>query len=251
MTRVSEVLALLIDTHISLWVYEYILTLRRVLLSRIHWWLFTVYSFTHLCFLEKKSAVPSIFIQYKALVKIQTSHEILFLFSHNGGEFNLKNFNKNSAVFGIQRQFTNPYNSTKNRVSIRRNRTLVKSARNMLEVTNLNNSFCAEAIAIVCYLQNRSFTKALNIWTPYQLWRGPTGIGLDLLHLRLFGCLAYTHIFDAKRKNLNIKCLKRIFIGYGTSHDLKSYRLYQSQSCGIFFSGNVIFSKNISSRMTL
>lgn len=145
----------------------------------------------HVYFLQKKSVGLSIFTQYKSLVENQTNHKILFFRFDNGGEFTSTNFNKFCKEFGIQRQFSNSYNPTQNGVSECKNRTLVEVARSMLKVANLPYSFWTEAIATICYLQNLSFTKALKNTTPHCLW---TGTRPDLSHLRIFGCLAYTHI---------------------------------------------------------
>jgi hypothetical protein len=81
--------------------------------------------YTYVYFLIKKSQVLEHFIQYKNLVENQTSKKILFLRSDNGGEFTSTKFNNYCADSDIQRQFTNPYNPAQNRVSERKNRTLV------------------------------------------------------------------------------------------------------------------------------
>ena len=176
--------------------------------------------YTHVYFLIKKSEVLEHLIVYKNLVENQTSKKILFLRSNNGGEFTSKKFNKYCVDSGIQRQFTILYNPAQNGVSKQKNRTLVESTRSMLNVAHLPNSFWIEAIATACYLRNISYTKALNNITPYQLW---TGLRHDLSHLRVFGCLAYTHIPDEKKKKLDLKSLKCTFIGYGEPNGVKGY----------------------------
>ena len=109
--------------------------------------------------------------------------------------------------------------------------TLVESTRSMLQVVHFLNSFWAEAIATACYLCNLSYTKALNNMTLYQLW---TGLHPNLSHLKVFGCLAYTHIPAEKRKKTDLKGFKCTFIGYGKSNGVNGYRLYDPKSCRLF-----------------
>jgi hypothetical protein len=117
---------------------------------------------------------------------------------------------------------------------------LVQAAQSMLNVSKLYNSFWAEAIATACYLHNLSFTKAQNNTTPYQLW---TGIYPNLLHFKIFGCVAYHHIPDKKQKKLNFKSSKCIFSGYDEPIGIKGYKLYDPSSSRVFFNHNVSFSK--------
>lgn len=65
------------------------------------------------------------------------SKNILFLSSNNGREFTSKNYNKLCEDYGIQCQFTNPYNQTQNGVSKQKNQILVESSCNMLQTTNV------------------------------------------------------------------------------------------------------------------
>ena len=46
----------------------------------------------------------------------------------------------------------------------------------------------------------------------------------SLSHMRIFGCVAYTHVPDEFRRKLDNKGEKCIFIGY--SDELKAYKLY-------------------------
>jgi hypothetical protein len=46
----------------------------------------------------------------------------------------------------------------------------------------------------------------------------------DVSHLRMFGCIAYVHVFEEKRSKLNPKAKKCIFIKY--SLEQKGYRCF-------------------------
>ena len=67
--------------------------------------------------------------------------------------------------------------------------------------------FWQEAIAIVCYLQNRSSHKILGLETPYSLWFKHKP---NLSHLQAFGFIAYRHVLADKRKKLDPRTKKYI-----------------------------------------
>jgi hypothetical protein len=197
--------------------------------------------YTHIYFLQKKSAVLSYFNQYKSLVETHTSKKILILCSDNGGEFTSKFFNKICIDSGIQRHLTNPYNPSQNGVSERKNRTLIEFARSMLHTAQLSNMYWAEAVFTACYLQNCSYTSALDNTTPFELW---TGIKPNISHLRIFGCKGFSHIPDEKCTKLEVKSTPCIFVGYGEPLGIKGYRLYNPETHRIFSSRDVIFEED-------
>ncbi|GKB24386.1 retrotransposon protein, putative, ty1-copia subclass [Tanacetum coccineum] len=72
----------------------------------------------------------------------------------------------------------------------------------------LLDSFWAEATVMAAYLINRSPSTALEKKTPMDLWSGHP---MNYEILRIFGCVAYTHVNQGKLKPRAIKCL---FLGY-------------------------------------
>ena len=65
----------------------------------------------------------------------------------------------------------------------------------------------------------------------------------DVSHFRVFGCEAWAHIPDEKRKALQPKSEKCIFVGY--SKDVKGYRLLQPHSHDIIIRRDVKFDENL------
>ena len=90
----------------------------------------------------------------------------------------------------------------------------------MMAATNIPNTFWAEAIENAAYARNRSTTSALQNMTPFETWWGHTP---SLKHLRTFGCIAYAHIANGKRRMLDSKTDKCNFLGYSAC--LKAYRI--------------------------
>ena len=135
---------------------------------------------------------------------------------------NFKSFLKKC---GIQPQFTAAYSPQQNGVSERLNRTLVEAARSMLSHAGLSNAYWAEAVATATYLRNRMVSTALKVGeTPYLLWYGEKP---NLKHVRVFGCVVYTHIPSEQRKKLDKKAHKLRFIGY--TETASNYKVWDEE----------------------
>jgi hypothetical protein len=71
-------------------------------------------------------------------------------------------------------------------------------ARSMLKGKSLPNIFWAEVVATSVYFLNRCPTRSVQNMTLYEAWSGrKPGVS----HLKVFGCIAYAHVPDEKRKN--------------------------------------------------
>lgn len=117
-------------------------------------------------------------------------------------------------------EWTVPYTPEQNGVSERMNRTLVESARSMLEDSQVSKRFWGQAVQTAAYLVNRSPSSALdsNV-TPFELWEGRKP---DVSKLRVFGCPMFVHVPKEHHKKLDAKAWKGIFLGY--SHN--GYRVW-------------------------
>ena len=62
-------------------------------------------------------------------------------------------------------------------------------------------------------------------------------------HFRVFGCEAWAHISDEKRKALQPKSEKCIFVGY--SKDVKGYRILHPHSHDIIIRRDVKYDENL------
>ena len=75
--------------------------------------------------------------------------------------------------------------------------------------------------------------------TPFEVW---VGYKPSVLNLKVFGCICYTHIPEAKRDKLDKKAEAGIFIGY--SSITKGYRIYQPVAKKITVSRDVRFDES-------
>ncbi|MCO5576350.1 hypothetical protein L7F22_030159 [Adiantum nelumboides] len=111
----------------------------------------------------------------------------------------------------------------------------------MLKDKGLSNCYWDEAINTTCYLMNQSPIEFLKGITPYEALRK---VKPKVHHLRVFGCLAFTHVPDEKRKKPDDKSRKCILVGYNDVS--KAYKRYDPIKNESFISRDVIFDENAS-----
>nr|GEU99234.1 retrovirus-related Pol polyprotein from transposon TNT 1-94 [Tanacetum cinerariifolium] len=147
---------------------------------------------------------------------------------------------------GIRREFSNARTSQQNRVAKRRNRTLLKASKTMLDDAKLPVTFWAEVVNTACYVQNRVLVNKSQNKTPYELFncRIPV-IGF----LRPFGChvmilntLDHLGKFDAKGD-------EGYFVGYSLSS--KAFRVFNKrtkkveENLYVYFLENKLIEKGV------
>jgi hypothetical protein len=77
--------------------------------------------------------------------------------------------------------------------------------RSLLKAKKLPKQYWAEAVLCAVYLLNRCPTRSLQVITPQEAWSGHKP---SVTHLRVFGCVAYAKIPDARRTKLDDKSEK-------------------------------------------
>jgi hypothetical protein len=179
-------------------------------------------------------------LAYKALVKNKSGHQIQNLRTDNVGEYVNNNFTSYCTTQGIQMQHIVLYTPQQNGVAERKNCTLKEMTNCIIQSKGLSLKYWVEAINSANYIVNRTPTKALKNITPEEAL---TKIKPNVSHLRIFGNIAWAHIPDEKRKALQPKNEKCIFVGY--SEDVKGYRLLQPDCNEIIIRRDVKFDENL------
>ena len=175
--------------------------------------------YLHVAFMKEKSEVLHHFKAFVERVEAETGARIQILRSDGGGEYTSQNFHAYLLAKGIQHEKTNAYTPEENGVAERMNRTLVESARSMLHDADLPNSYWADAVEYAAHIRNIVPTRALSGGIPYTKWSGNSP---DLSRFHIFGCKAYVHVPDEKRRKLDSKTVQCVFIGYVANK--KAYR---------------------------
>lgn len=94
--------------------------------------------------------------------------------------------------------------------------------------------FWAETANFTYYVLHRSLTSAVKGQTPQERW---SGIKPSVKHFRIFKCLAYIHIPDAKHTKLDDQSTVNILVR--VSDESKGYKLYYPRT------KKVVISKDI------
>nr|GEZ07904.1 retrovirus-related Pol polyprotein from transposon TNT 1-94 [Tanacetum cinerariifolium] len=139
---------------------------------------------------------------------------------------------------GISHQVSSVRTPQQNREVERKNRTLVEAARTMLIFSRAPLFLWAEAIATVCFTQNRSIIHRHFNKTPYELINGRK---LDILFHHVFRALCYPKNDRDDIRKLGAKADIGFFIGY--SADSYAYRVYDRRTKKIIETMNVSFDE--------
>ncbi|CAM8990990.1 unnamed protein product [Rhodiola kirilowii] len=194
---------------------------------------------TWVYFLREKSEAFRTFKEFKTFVEKQSGYTLKTLRSDRGGEFTSNEFSSYCRTEGIRRQLTASYTPQQNGIAERKNRTIFEMARSMLKAKELPKPYWAEAVSCAVFLLNRCPTKAVQGKTPDEAW---SGVKPDVSCLRVFGCIAYPHIPDQRRRKLDDKSRRCIFIGY--SADTKGYKCYDPNTGELIVSRDVQFAED-------
>lgn len=193
---------------------------------------------TWVYFLQVKSEAFAAFKSFKALVEKESGNVIKVLRTDRGGEYCSHEFENFCESHGIKKQLTAAYTPQQNGVSERKNRTILDMVRSLLTRSGVPKSFWPEVVNWSIHILNRSPTFSVQNVTPEQAWNGRRP---SVDHFRIFGCIAYAHIPDEKRKKLDDKGEKCIFLGV-SSHS-KAFKLYNPYTKKIVISRDVVFDE--------
>ncbi|KAE8239874.1 hypothetical protein A4X13_0g8029 [Tilletia indica] len=188
--------------------------------------------------LQFKSQVTNTMVGF--ILTMERAHPdrpIAALRTDNGTEFvnaELSGFLKKR---GITHQRSAPYKPQSNGVVERANRTLIETARCLLQGRNLDLRLWSAAFVTAAYIRNRTPSRALtNGQTPHKAFFGRDGRALPL---RVFGSTCWT-LDNKKESKFAAKSTKMLFIGYAHSD---TYRLWDPVKEKVVISRDVAFDE--------
>jgi len=106
-------------------------------------------------FHERNSEILEKFIEFKTMVEVQIGYKLKILKTNNRGEFISRKFDHFCIKNDILQHLILLYSPQQNRVVVRKNCTLVESAKSMIYDIGLSTIFWAKVIATITYIQNR------------------------------------------------------------------------------------------------
>lgn len=116
---------------------------------------------------------------------------------------------------------------------------MMNMVRAMLSEKKVPKSFWPEATRWCIHVLNRSPTLVVKNMTPEEAWSGEKP---SVDHFRVFGCVGYVHIPDARRIKLDDKSVSCVLLGY--SERSKGYKMYDPVGDKVIISRDVVFEED-------
>lgn len=188
--------------------------------------------------ISRKSEALDCFKRVVTEVNNKTGRLVQILRTDNGREYVNNAFRAYLLDRHIRHETTTPYTPQQNGVAERENRTIMEGVRSCLHHSRLSFKFWAEAVSYIVYTLNRTSTRLLDDFTPYEAWTDQIP---SVSHMRPFGCLCYIHVPDALRKKLDPKSRRGLFMGYADNS--KAYRVWDIEKKTVVLSRDVHFDE--------
>jgi transposase InsO family protein len=125
--------------------------------------------FTWVFFLQDKSETQEVLKKFLRRAQNEFDAKVKKIRSDNGTEFKNTQVEDFLDEEGIKHEFLAPYTPQQNGVVERKNRTLIKMTRTMLDKYKTSDQFWAEAINTACHATNRLYLHRLLKKTSYEL----------------------------------------------------------------------------------
>ncbi|GJV93422.1 retrovirus-related pol polyprotein from transposon TNT 1-94 [Tanacetum coccineum] len=169
--------------------------------------------------LKKKSDAADCIMSFIRKMENLNEVRVKELRSDNGTEFRKHKLEEFCDEKGISQNFSSPCTPEQNCVAERRNKTLIKATRTMLNSANLPRCFWGKAVNTACYTQNRSIIVKRHVKIAYDVFRGRSP---DINYLHVFGCSVHIHNHRDHLGKFDEKDDDGFFLGY--SHMAKAFR---------------------------
>src|SRR3954468_11331563 len=194
--------------------------------------------YTWVLFLKNKDDSFEAFKIFCKKVQNERNSNIVAVRSDHGGEFENISFKTFFDENGISHNFSCPRTPQQNGVVERKNRTLQEMARTMINESNVEKYFWAEAINTSCYVLNRVTIRKILKKTPYELWKNRTP---NISYFHIFGCYCYILNNKDSLGKFDSKSDKGIFLGYSSIS--KGYRIYNLRNQCVEDTMHVMFDE--------
>jgi hypothetical protein len=201
---------------------------------------------TWLYILKTKDEVFNKFQEFKAEIENLTNKKIKTLTTDNGGEYTSKEFVVFCKLTTVRRELIVSHNPQQNGVAERKNRSIEKTVKALMNDQGLSMYLWGEASMTTIYVQNRSPHRILKDITPEESFSGKKP---NVEHLRIFGCPVYIHIPKDKRKKLEPSGKKGIIVGYNESS--KAYRIYILEQNKVEVNRDVTFNEKMAFKKSI
>ncbi|CAL9012439.1 unnamed protein product [Prunus brigantina] len=181
--------------------------------------------------LKNKHDVASILPEFYTMVSTQFHAQVKVFRTDNGGEY----VNNSLASFfraqGIIHQTTTPFTPQQNGVSERKNRQLLEVARSLMLDMSVPHHLWGHAVLS-------------DFKTPHDVFGDHVSpVLVSKLPPKVFGCVAYVHVYSHQRSKLDPCALRCVFIGYSSTQ--KGYKCYHPPTQKVHVTLDVTFHEEV------
>lgn len=192
-------------------------------------------SYTFVRFLTSKAHVLNTIKKFIAEVSTLTQKRVKIIRSDNGKEFTNQGMKVLCEYEGIQQELSCVYTPEQNGEAERANRTILETARTILQASKLPLSLWAEAVNSAVYVRNRVSNRRTGDVTPYEMFHGRKP---DLSNLMKFG--QEVHILNNERgiSKFSAKTKEAYVVGYGDR--VNTYRCLTPNSTEVTITADLV-----------
>jgi len=194
-------------------------------------------SYMHVFFMGSKSQVIHAMKKYIDTASVQTQRKVQIVRSDNGSEFKNTGFKLMCEAEGIVQEFSAPYTAPQNGEAERANRTVIETARTMLQASGLPLSLWAESVLTAVYLRNRIVNRQSGNRTPYEIFHGKPP---SYSHLIEFG--RELHVLDSSKGVSKFSSKTREVFMTGYTDRINTYRCYDPKTNDIIISSDLVIA---------
>ncbi|KAI5350069.1 hypothetical protein L3X38_002960 [Prunus dulcis] len=138
----------------------------------------------------------------------------------------------------------NPITPQQNGVSERKNRQLLELARSLILDMSVPHHLWGHAVLSAAYLINRTPSRVFDFKTPHDVFSDHVSLlSVSKLLLKVFGYIAYVHVYSHQRSKLDHCALRCVFIGYSSTH--KCYKCYHPPTQKVHITLDVTFHEEV------
>ncbi|CAL8175399.1 unnamed protein product [Prunus armeniaca] len=121
------------------------------------------------------------------------------------------------SIQGIIHQTTTTFTPQQNGVSEHKNHQLLEVARSLMLDMSVPHHLWGHVVLSAAYLINRTPSRVLDFKTPHDVFGDHVSlVSVSKLPPKVFGCVAYVHVYSHQQSKLDPYALRCDFIGYSS-----------------------------------
>ncbi|KAI5347615.1 hypothetical protein L3X38_000502 [Prunus dulcis] len=194
----------------------------RVTSNGFHWFVTFINYCTRITWvflLKNKHDVASILLEFCIMVSTQFHARVKVFQTDNGGEYVNNTLTSFFRAQGIIHQTTTPFTPQQNGVSERKNRQLLEIAHSLMLDMYVPHHLWGHVVLSIAYLINHTPRRVLDFKNLHDVFGDHvSSVSVSKLPPKVFGCVAYVHVYSHQQNKLDHCALRCVFIGYSSTH---------------------------------